>query len=171
MTLIYPGSFDPITLGHIDIAMRGAKIATTLVVAVLHNPEKKPLFTLDERVRLLKNELGSISNIDICSFDGMLVELAAEKGATAILRGLRGISDFEAETNLAIYNKLLSDTNVETVFLVADALHTHVSSSGAKEVASLIYGNNLCDNPLDTVVSKNVKNALKQKFSRHRAVR
>jgi len=164
MTLIYPGSFDPVTLGHIDIAMRGAKIATQLIVAVLHNPGKQSLFSVEERVAFLQGALGSMNNIEITYSGGMLVELAAQKGATAILRGVRGISDLENETNAAAYNKLLSSNEIETILLPASQAHSHISSSAVREIASLIYSNNLCDSVLATMVGANVQEALRRKY-------
>jgi len=171
MTLIYPGSFDPVTLGHIDIAARSAKIATCLIVAVLHNPAKQSLFSVKERTAFLQDAFGNINNIKVCSFDGMLVDFAAQHNATAILRGVRNIADFEAETNAAAYNKLLSSGGLETIFLPSNPNHTYISSSAVRELASFIYSNNRNDAPLSNMVTPVVQSALEQKFSRRTAVR
>ena len=173
MTLIYPGSFDPVTLGHIDMALRGAKIANRLIVAVLVNPNKTSLFSIEERVALLQGELGEISNIEIDSFTGMLAEYAKIKQATAILRGLRGSSDYESEARYAIYNRMLSaetglnngSDGIETMYLPASPVYSFVSSSAVREMAPLIYSGNLSDAPLNNMVSKRVKSALQKHFN------
>ncbi|MCL2217176.1 MAG: pantetheine-phosphate adenylyltransferase [Defluviitaleaceae bacterium] len=135
MTLIYPGSFDPVTMGHIDIALRGAELAGRLVVAVLDNPNKKTLFTVGERVALLKEAFAGNGKIEIDSFGGLLAEYAAKcVGKTAILRGLRSPADFESEARYAACNKLLG---IETLFLAASPSLAFVSSSIVREIAAM----------------------------------
>jgi len=159
MMLIYPGSFDPVTLGHIDIALRGAKLATTLVVAVLDNPNKKAAFSVTQRLEFLQDALGHVENIKIDSFSGMLVDYVNKCEAEAILRGLRNPSDLEEEAMYATYNKLLANT--ETVFISANPSLKHISSSAVKEVARLIYANDKPDLALDTLVTPMVRDALR----------
>jgi len=159
MTLIYPGSFDPVTLGHTDIALRGAKLATTLVVTVLDNPNKKATFSVAQRMEFLQDALGHVSNIKIDSFAGMLVDYVNKCGGAAILRGVRNSSDLTEESMYATYNKLLAKT--ETIFISANPSLMHISSSAVKEVASLIYASRKSDLALDTLVTQKVKDALK----------
>jgi len=142
MTLIYPGSFDPVTLGHIDIALRGSKLATRLIVAVLDNPNKKSLFTVNERVELLKDAFRGNNKIEIDSFSGLLVNYVAQRNATAILRGLRSPGDFETEARYAACNKVLSQ-EIETVFLSASPHLAHVSSGIVREIAAMGEGENI----------------------------
>lgn len=132
---VYPGSFDPITYGHIDIAERSAKIFDKLIVAVLINKEKNPLFSIDERLDMIKESLKHIKNVEICSYRGLSVELAKEKQARTIIRGLRAVSEYEHEIQVAHTNKILND-NVETLFMTTDLKYSYLSSSVVKEVAS-----------------------------------
>ena len=133
---IYPGSFDPVTRGHEDIVRRSLYLADKLIVAVAANQEKEPLFTIDERVELLKIALGDLSGVEVRSFDGLLTEFAREHKAHIIIRGLRAFSDFDYESQMALMNRQL-DPDLETVFLVP-ALHlTYLSSSLVREVARL----------------------------------
>ena len=135
-TAIYPGSFDPVTRGHEDIVRRSLYLADRLIVAVAGNEEKEPLFTIDERVELLKKALGDLSGVDVRSFDGLLTEFAREQKANIIIRGLRAFSDFDYESQMALMNRQLHP-ELETVFLVP-ALHlTYLSSSLVREVARL----------------------------------
>ena len=163
MTLIYPGSFDPVTLGHTDIAMRGAKIATRLIVAVLDNTNKQPLFSTAERIAFLQDALGHIGNIEIDSFSGLLAEYAKHKHATAILRGLRSPGDFESEARYATCNRLLSASNIETIFIPASPPLSFISSGIVREAA--LYINNLDDAALRNMVSPMVQDALKKRFN------
>ena len=135
MTLIYPGSFDPVTLGHIDIALRGAHMATKLIVAVLDNTNKKPLFSTGERVAFLQDALGHVPNIEIDSFSGLLVAYAAKKSATAILRGLRSPGDYESEARYAASNRLLSRGKLDTIFISESPSLSFISSSIVREAA------------------------------------
>ena len=133
---IYPGSFDPVTRGHEDIVRRSLYLADKLIVAVAANQEKEPLFTIEERVELLKTALGDLAGVEVRSFDGLLTEFAREHEARIILRGLRAFSDFDYESQMALMNRQLYP-DIETVFLVP-ALHlTYVSSSLVREVARL----------------------------------
>jgi pantetheine-phosphate adenylyltransferase len=154
---IYPGSFDPVTYGHIDIIERGSKIFSKLIVAVLTNPSKKPLFTADERVSMLKVATEHISNVEVLQFDGLLVDLAKEKKAQVIIKGLRAVSDFEYEFQMALMNKKL-DKNVETIFMMTNGKYSYLSSKIVKEVASL--GGCIRD-----LVPENVVVTLKEKHS------
>ena len=160
MTLIYPGSFDPVTLGHVDIALRGAKIATRLIVAVLDNTNKKPLFSTAERVAFLQDALGHVSNIAIDSFSGLLVDYVKQQSATAILRGLRSPGDFESEARYATCNRLLSTNSLETIFITASPSLSFISSSIVREAA--FYIGSLDESALGAMVSPTVLDALKK---------
>jgi len=133
---IYPGSFDPITNGHLDLISRGSKLADRLIVAVLHNRRKQSLFTVEERVAMLTEVVRPYGNVEIGSFHGLLVDYVASRGANFILRGIRAISDYEYELQIAHMNRRLSP-GVETVFLMAAEAYSFVSSQLVKEVASL----------------------------------
>jgi len=126
---IYPGSFDPVTNGHIDIVERGLKLFDKLIVSILYNPSKDYLFTLEERVEMLKDSMKKMKNIEIDSFDGLLVDYAASRKAQAILRGLRAMSDFEYEFQMALMNRRLN-REVQTVFLMTGLRWIFTSSFG-----------------------------------------
>ncbi len=134
MIAIYPGSFDPITLGHIDLIERGAKLFTMVVVAVLRNPNKIPLFTVNQRLEQIRLSMQHLPNVDVDSFDGLTVKYAQMRGAQVLLRGLRAISDFEVELQMAHTNKTLS-TQIETVFLATSNEYSFLSSSVVREIA------------------------------------
>lgn len=136
VTAIYPGTFDPITNGHSDLISRAAHLFDTVVVAVAANPKKTPLFNLEERVALASEVLAGMENVEVCGFDSLLADFAHEKGARVILRGLRAVSDFEYEFQLAGMNRRLAP-DVETLFLTPAETYTFISSSLVKEVASL----------------------------------
>jgi pantetheine-phosphate adenylyltransferase len=131
---IYPGSFDPLTNGHLDIVKRAADLCDLLYVAIARNTGKEPLFTIDERVEILKESCPDSENIKIVSFEGLLADFCKRNGIQFIIRGLRGISDFEYELGIALMNKRL-DPEVETLFLAADSEFSFVSSRIVKEVA------------------------------------
>lgn len=131
---IYPGSFDPVTYGHIDIIKRGAKLFDKLIVAVLLNPAKRPLFSIQERIELLKEVTKDIPNVEVDYFDGLLVEYAKKVNASAIIKGLRMVSDFEYEFQMALVNKKLN-SSVETIFLMTSPKYGYLSSSLVKEIA------------------------------------
>ncbi|MEW9081277.1 pantetheine-phosphate adenylyltransferase [Caldanaerobacter subterraneus] len=131
---IYPGSFDPVTYGHIDIIKRGANLFDKLIVAVLLNPAKRPLFSIQERIELLKEVTKDIPNVEVDYFDGLLVEYAKKVNASAIIKGLRMVSDFEYEFQMALVNKKLNPS-VETIFLMTSQKYGYLSSSLVKEIA------------------------------------
>ena len=133
---VYPGSFDPLTNGHVDIIERGARLFDRIVVAILVNGEKDPLFTADERKEIAIEVFGSFSNVEIETFDGLLVDYAARKEADVIVRGLRAISDFEYEMQMALMNRRLNRM-IETVFMMPDERYTYLSSRLVKEVYAL----------------------------------
>lgn len=133
---IYPGSFDPLTNGHVDIIQRGARIFDRIVVAMLVNIEKSPLFTVPERVDIARTVFRGWPNVEVDTFDGLLVDYARRKKATAIVRGLRAISDFEYEMQMALMNRRLNP-EVETVFMMPAEPYTYVSSRLVKEVVAL----------------------------------
>jgi len=133
---IFPGSFDPLTNGHVDIIQRGARFFDRIIVAVLINQEKAPLFTVPERVDLARNVFREWPNVEVDTFDGLLVDYARRKRATVIVRGLRAISDFEYEMQMALMNRRLSP-DVETVFMMPAESYTYVSSRIVKEVVAL----------------------------------
>ena len=133
---IYPGSFDPITNGHLDLIARGSKLADRLIVAVLENRRKQSLFTVQERVEMLTEVVKPFPNVEVGCFHGLLVDYVAARGANFILRGIRAISDYEYELQIAHMNRRLSP-GVETVFLMAAEAYSFVSSQLVKEVASL----------------------------------
>jgi pantetheine-phosphate adenylyltransferase len=132
---IYPGTFDPPTNGHVDLIQRGAKLFDHLTVAVLLNPVKDPLFTVEERVEMLKEVTAAIGNVSVATFDGLMVEFARQQGASAVLRGIRAISDYEHEFQMALMNRRLAP-EVETVFLQPAGRYSFVSSRMVKEVFS-----------------------------------
>jgi pantetheine-phosphate adenylyltransferase len=133
---IYPGSFDPLTNGHLDLIERGSKIFDELIVAILRNPEKDPLFTLEERIRILEAEIARWPNVRAEVFDGLLVDYARQHHASAVLRGIRAISDYEYELQMALMNRKL-DPRLETVFMMPAEAYSYVSSRLVKEVARL----------------------------------
>jgi pantetheine-phosphate adenylyltransferase len=132
---LYPGTFDPPTSGHVDLIQRGAKLFDHLTVAVLLNPVKDPLFTVAERVEMLKEATAEIGNVSVATFDGLTVEFARQLGASAVLRGIRAISDYEHEFQMALMNRRLAP-EVETVFLQPAGRYSFVSSRMVKEVFS-----------------------------------
>jgi pantetheine-phosphate adenylyltransferase len=133
---IYPGSFDPLTNGHVDIIQRGARLFDRIVVAILLNVEKSPLFTVDERVEIAREVFANNTSVEVDTFDGLLVDYARRKRAGVIVRGLRAISDFEYEMQMALMNRHLNP-EVETVFMMPAEPYTYVSSRLVKEVAAL----------------------------------
>jgi pantetheine-phosphate adenylyltransferase len=133
---IYPGSFDPLTNGHVDIIHRGSGLFDRIIVAILLNVEKSPLFTVEERVEIAREVFAPYSNVEVDTFDGLLVEYARHRGAGVIVRGLRAISDFEYEMQMALMNRHLNP-DVETVFMMPAEPYTYVSSRLVKEVVAL----------------------------------
>ena len=133
---IYPGSFDPITNGHLDVIERARKLFDEVIVAVAHNDEKEALFSLEERLQFLQDSIGKIDMVRIAQFDGLLVEFAVAQKASAVIRGLRAVSDFEFEFQMALMNRKL-ETGVETIFLMPKEEYTYLSSRIIKEIARL----------------------------------
>jgi pantetheine-phosphate adenylyltransferase len=133
---IYPGSFDPVTLGHEDIVRRGAELFDELTVAIGINPEKSPLFTHEERVSLLRDVFADLPNVKVASFHGLTVDFARSIGATVMLRGLRTVSDMDAEFTMALANHVLAP-DVETVFLMAAERYSHISSTLIRQIAQM----------------------------------
>lgn len=131
---VYPGSFDPVTNGHVDIIKRAASLCDKLIVAVLVNSSKNPSFTLDERVNLLNCALSDIPNVEIKSFSGLLIDFMKEMKASVIIKGLRAVSDFEYELQMALLNKNL-DSDIETLFMMSNINYSFLSSSSVKEIA------------------------------------
>ena len=132
---LYPGTFDPPTNGHVDLIQRGAKIFDSLTVAILVNPVKNPLFTVEERVEMLREVTASLGNVTVATFHGLMVDFARQQGATAVLRGIRAISDNEHEFQMALMNRRLAP-EIETVFLQPAGRYSFVSSRMVKEVFS-----------------------------------
>lgn len=156
MIAVYPGSFDPVTNGHLDIIERSAKMFDKLYVAVLKNSSKTPLFTLEERCGLIDRVTGHIKNIEILSFDGLLVDFMKKINAKVIVKGLRAMSDFEYEFQMALANRRL-DGDIETMFLVTSMQNQYVSSSFVKDVAR--YGASL-----NGFVPKEIENDIYEKL-------
>ena len=136
VTAIYPGTFDPITNGHLDIIERGVRLFDRIIVALLKNADKEPLLPLDERIEIVRSVVARFPNVTVESFDGLLVDYARERGAQAIVRGLRALSDFEYEFQMALMNRRL-EAGVETVFMMPSEAYSYVSSRLVKEVAHL----------------------------------
>ena len=155
---IYPGSFDPVTNGHLDILKRGLKLFDKIIVAILHNPGKQSLFSVQERAEMLHTSLKGLKNVEVDTFDGLLVDYAATRSACAILRGMRAVSDFEYEFQLALMNRRLN-RDVQTIFLMTGLRWIFTSSSIIKEAAR--FGGNIEGMVPPVVLAK-----LKQKFHR-----
>ena len=155
-TAIYPGSFDPVTNGHLDIIERGLKLFDTIIVAILHNPAKDACFTVEERKEMLETCLKDFPSVEVDTFDGLLVDYASKRCADAILRGMRAVSDFEYEFQLALMNRRLN-RNIETVFLMTGLRWIFTSSSIIKEAAG--FGGNI-----NGMVPPIVNQKLKEKF-------
>lgn len=133
---IYPGSFDPVTNGHLDVIERARKLFDEVIVAVAHNDQKQPLFTLEERLELLRATIGEVDGVLIAPLPGLLVKFAVDQHANAIIRGLRAVSDFEFEFQMALMNRKL-EGRVETIFLMPKEEYTYLSSRIVKEIARL----------------------------------
>ncbi len=154
---VYPGSFDPVTNGHLDIIKRASALCDKLIVAVLTNGSKNPTFTVAERISFLKSVTEDISNIEIESFSGLLVDFIKEKNANAIIKGLRAVSDFEYELQMALLNKIL-DPKIETLFMMTSINYSYLSSSSVREIAS--HGGNIED-----LVPEAIKDDIMKKFN------
>ncbi len=154
---IYPGSFDPVTMGHLDIIERGLNLFDKIIVTILQNPTKTYLFSVDERVEMLEDSLGNFEGVEIAHYDGLLVEYAAQRDAHAILRGMRAVSDFEYEFQMALMNRKLH-REIQTVFLMTSLRWIYTSSSIIKEAVR--FGGDIQD-----MVPPIVHDRLKRKFS------
>lgn len=155
---IYPGSFDPVTFGHIDLIRRALGIFDEVVVAVaLHSTDKQPLFSVEERMRFLKDATKGLQGVSVESFDGLVVDYARKKGANAMIRGVRMISDFEYEFQMALTNRKLAD-DIETIFLMPHENYSYISSRLIKEVAML-------KGDISSFVPAEVLKAIKKKIS------
>ncbi|MBU0951801.1 MAG: pantetheine-phosphate adenylyltransferase [Elusimicrobia bacterium] len=155
---VYPGSFDPPTNGHTEIIFRSSKIFDKVVIAVTDNTNKKSTFTVEERKLMLVQSIKKLKNVEVDIFSGLLVEYVKKKKATVIIRGLRAISDFEYEVQLALMNRRLSK-KIETIFFIPDESYTFLSSSLVKEIAGL-------GGKIDNLVPTNVAKKIKEKFSK-----
>jgi len=154
---VYPGTFDPITLGHLDIIRRGAHLVDRLVVGVTTNPSKEPMFTVAERLAMVRREVADMpGNVEVVEFDSLLMDFAEAQGATAILRGLRAVADFEYEFQMAGMNQQLND-NIDTIFLMADVSLQPIASKLVKEIAR--YGGNI-DKFVTPAVAEDVRRHL-----------
>ena len=156
ITAIYPGTFDPFTNGHLSLVKRGLKMFDKIIIAVADNPSKKRLFSVDERRVLISASVEDIDNVEVDSFDGLMVDYAEQKGITTVIRGLRAVSDFEYELQLALMNRKL-DRKIETVFLMPALGYIFLSSTIVKEAAS--FGGDV-----STLVPPVVEEALREKY-------
>lgn len=156
---VCPGSFDPITYGHLDIIRRGAKVFNTLYVVVLNNASKNPLFTVEERLDLIREVTKDLPNVKVDTYSGLLVDYASSVNANAILRGLRAVSDFEYEMQITSMNRVLND-KIETFFIMTNNQYSFLSSSIVKEVAKY-------NGEISELVPPFVKNALHKKYYRN----
>jgi pantetheine-phosphate adenylyltransferase len=154
---IYPGSFDPVTNGHLDLVERGSKLFDRLVVAVLRNLDKEPLFSLTERVEMLRDATSGKANVEVDVFDGLLVEYVRQRKANVILRGIRAISDYEYELQMAMMNRKIEPT-IETVFMMPAEPYSYLSAHLVREIARL-------GGPLDGLIPAAVEKRLRAKFS------
>ncbi len=155
---VYPGTFDPVTNGHVDLVQRSLRIFDEVIVAIAANPRKAPLFSLNERIDMFKEATKECGNVVIEGFDGLLVDYIKKKNAVATIRGLRAVSDFEYEMQMALMNRRL-DSNIETVFMMPSEEYSFITSTIVKEVAS--YGGDV-----SSLVPKVVVERLKGKFGR-----
>lgn len=153
---VYPGTFDPITNGHTDLVARAARVFPKVIVAIAESPHKKPLFSLEERIGLSRKQLAHLGNVEVVGFSNLLVEFVQQIGATIIIRGLRAVSDFEYEFQLASMNRHLAP-KVETLFLTPDEDFSFISSSLVKEIARL-------DGDVSEFVDSEVQQAMQQRF-------
>lgn len=153
---VCPGTFDPVTNGHLDIISRGLSIFDKVIVAVAVNPKKQPLFGIEERLRFIRESIKGLADVEVASFDGLLVDYVKSKGGIAIIRGLRAISDFEYELQMALMNRRL-DMNIETVFMMPSEEYSFLTSTIVKEAA--MFGGSV-----KGLVPEAVEEALKEKF-------
>lgn len=155
---VFPGSFDPLTNGHLDIISRAARLFDRVVVAVLSNPQKQTLFSCQDRVRLIEQVVSQgLERVEVASFEGLLIDFARKIGATVLIRGLRAVSDYEYELQMALMNRQLSNDDIETIFLVTREKNSYISSSVVKQVAS--FGGDV-----SSLVPPVVNQALKRRY-------
>ena len=154
---IYPGSFDPITNGHVDVIERSCKIFDKVIVSVLHNSSKHPAFSIEEKITMIKRVTSHLNNVEVDYFDGLLVDYACQKNASTILKGLRAMSDFEYEMQMALMNRK-QNPDIETLFLIASSEYSFLSSSIIKEIAKL-------GGKLDGFVPECIKTEIYNKFT------
>lgn len=163
---VYPGSFDPVTYGHLDVIKRAASVFDELIVSILNNKEKKPLFSLEERVKILEKATEDFPNVKVDSFSGLLIDYAKEKDIHIAIRGLRAITDFEYELQIAQTNRILSKESLDTMFFTTNLEYSYLSSSSVKEIASFGGDISMCvpDFVADMVYDKFgiVRNGLNQ---------
>ena len=159
---IYPGTFDPITNGHTDLIVRATRIFDRIVVAIAANPDKNPLFTVDERIAMVKQICEGMNNVEVVGFDGLLINFVEEQNAHVVLRGLRAVSDFEFEFQLASANRRLN-AEIETVFLTPSENHTFTAASLVKEIAT--FGGDV-SSFLDPRINRILSDKLEQKRSK-----
>ena len=159
-TALYPGSFDPPTNGHVDVVERASRLFDRVVVAVAANPDKRPLFSQAQRRKLVDQAVGHLPNVDVAAFSGLLVDFAAKRGACAIIRGLRAVSDFEFEFQMALMNRKLNET-IETIFMMPRETTTFLSSRLVKEIGAL-------GGEVDAFVPTAVEAALRRKLRRQK---
>ena len=162
---IYPGSFDPVTQGHLDIILRASKLVDKLIIGVLVNGAKKPMFSMEERVELIQRVTGNLPNVEVEAFDGLLVDFAGQKGASVLVRGLRAVTDFEYELQIAQTNHKLNPL-VDTIFLTTSVEYSYVSSSIVREIAS--YGGDISQFVPECIVDDIYKKAGEEKPSENR---
>lgn len=159
--VVYPGTFDPITNGHLDVIIRALKLFDKVLVTVADNPDKSPLFNVDERMDMVREATAVLGDVEVDHFAGLIVDYAKEKDACAIIRGLRAISDFEIEFQMALMNRHM-DQDITTVFLMPHDRYTHLNSSIIREIASL--GGDISD-----FVPAKVKQRLEEKYNKRQA--
>ena len=154
---LYPGSFDPLTYGHLGVAERASKLTETLIIGVAINPLKEPVFTIDERLQMVKNATGHLKNVRVEKLDGLLVEFARKVGAQTIVRGLRAVSDFDYEFQMALTNRKLS-RDIDTIFLVTSPEYSFLSSTMIKQIGRL-------GGDITPFVPEEVARKIKEKFA------
>jgi len=157
LTAIYPGSFDPLTNGHLDLIARGSRLFDRLIVAILSNTQKQPLFPIEERMQMIRDTTSHFENVEIDSFEGLLIDYAARRGANAILRGIRALSDYETELQMALLNRRMRP-ETETIFLLSGEEFSFISSRLIKEIITL-------GGDVSTFVPEPVAVRLRKKFS------
>jgi pantetheine-phosphate adenylyltransferase len=160
LVAIYPGSFDPLTNGHLDLISRGSRLFDRLIIAILKNTQKQPLFPVDERIRMVQETTARFKNVEVDAFDGLLIHYVARRGANAILRGIRAISDYETELQMALLNRRMRP-ETETIFLMSGEEFSFISSRMIKEIITL-------GGDVSSFVPEAVAARLREKFSEQR---